>query len=318
MKKLDEMLAGAGSVAITGHVHPDGDCVGSCLGLYHYIRRLLPEADVRVYLEPFRAQLAMLKGAEDIRINTSEEFYPDVCMTLDCGDEDRMGENNIRYYQNAAKKICIDHHITNTGFGDISVVCPTASSTSEVLYTLMDEEKIDKDVAQCLYLGIVHDTGVFKHSNTASQTMAIAGKLIDAGAEPAKIIDETFYKKTFAQNKALGRALDSARLFLDGAVVAGVIFLKDLKELGLGAKELDGIVDQLRITEGVQVAVFLYETAAGSFKVSMRANGDVDVSAIAGRFGGGGHKKAAGCNLDGDWLSVAETVAGLVAEQLRS
>ena len=116
MKKLDEILAGVGSVAITGHINPDGDCVGSCLGLYHYVRHLLPEADVRVFLEPFRAQLAMLKGAEGIRISSKEEWSPEICMALDCGDEDRMGENSLRFYRNAGKKICIDHHIPNTGF----------------------------------------------------------------------------------------------------------------------------------------------------------------------------------------------------------
>ena len=317
MKRLEEVIAGARSIAITGHVRPDGDCVGSCLGLYNYISHIQPEAQAQVYLEPFATPFSFLKGADKIRKDCSEDHYYDVCFALDCSDFERLGEAG-KYFAAAKQKVCIDHHITNAGYGDINWIQADASSTSELLYTFMEDCVIDLAVAECLYLGIVHDTGVFKHSNTAGITMEIAGKLLEKGVSSAYIIDETFYKKTFAQNKVLGRALDSACLWLDGAFIAGVVSKEDMESCGLEPKDLDGNVDQLRITSGVAVAAFLYEadSQGPEYKVSLRANGEVDVSRIAMGFGGGGHVKAAGCTVTGQWKQIAEILAELVAEQL--
>jgi len=317
MKRVEEVIAGARSIAITGHVRPDGDCVGSCLGLYNYIIHIQPEAQVQVYLEPFAAPFSFLKGADKILQDCTKDYCYDVCFALDCGDFERLGAAG-KYFASAKKKVCIDHHITNNGYGDINWIQAEASSTSELLYICMEDEAVDLAVAECLYLGIVHDTGVFKHSNTAGITMEIAGKLLEKGVSSAYIIDETFYKKTFAQNKVLGRALDSACLWLGGAFITGVVSKEDMENYGLEAKDLDGIVDQLRITSGVAVAAFLYEadSQGPEYKVSLRANGEIDVSRIAMHFGGGGHVKAAGCTMTGQWRAIAEILSGLVAEQL--
>lgn len=315
MKRIEDYLGSAKRVIITGHIHPDGDCVGSCLGLRNYIRAVCPEVQTDVYLEPFSSDFLFLEGAREIRQEYPEVEPYDLAFALDSGDEERLGAAG-KYFASASRRVCIDHHITNQGYGEEWVICPQASSTSEVLYTLMDEGKIDTVTAECLYLGIVHDTGVFRHTNTGEETMRIAGRLITKGVNPAYLIDETFYKKTFAQNKALARALNSARLWLDGAVIGGVITLEDFRELAVTSKDLDGIVDQLRVTAGVEVAVFLYELKAGEFKVSMRANGDVDVSRIAAGFGGGGHVKAAGCTLCGGWTEIMERLVLLIEAQL--
>ncbi len=316
MKKIEDVLQDEPkTIAITGHIHPDGDCVGSCLGLASYLSKILPHAEIGVYLQPFDPSFLFLRGADQIRHSAPENYRPDLAFALDCGDEERMGENQ-KCFQAASMRVCIDHHYTNMGFGDICLIQGEASSTCEVLFGLMDPSKIDRETAECLYLGIVHDTGVFQHSNTSEYTMRCAGQLISKGAKPEQIIVDTFYKKTFAQNKALGRALDSANLYLDGKMIAAAITQKDLRELGLTARELDGIVNQLRLTEGVEIALFLYETEPGIFKASLRATGEADVSRIARHYGGGGHIKAAGCSIPGEWKEIAGEIS-VLAEQLR-
>ena len=198
------------------------------------------------------------------------------------------------------------------------MVDSSASATCEVLYGQLEEDKITKETAECLYTGIIHDTGVFKHSNTTSRTMAIAGKLMDKGIDFGTIIDGTFYKKTYVQNQILGRALMESIRFLDGRCIVSVVRAKDMEFYGVTSKDLDGIVDQLRITEGVECAIFMYETGIHEFKISMRSNSCLDVSKIAQYFGGGGHVKAAGCTMSGNLYDVINNLSLHIEKQLES
>jgi phosphoesterase RecJ-like protein len=161
----------------------------------------------------------------------------------------------------------------------------------------MEQERIDKAVAECLYTGIVHDTGVFQYSCTSSKTMNIAGVLMDKGINYSQIIDETFHAKTYNQNRILGKALIDSRLYLDGKVIISAVTQKTMEEFGVLPKHMEGIVSQLRVTTGVELAVLLYENEDHTYKVSFRVNGDFDAAALAIAFGGGGHVKAAGCTL---------------------
>ena len=183
---------------------------------------------------------------------------------MDASSRDRLSEGVLPAFEKAGKTACIDHHITNTGYTDITFVKPEASSTCEVLCGLLEDSYITKETAECLYLGIVHDTGVFKHSNTTEHTMKEAGRMISFGARPEVIIDDTFYKKTFLQNKILGKALERAELYLDGSVIASFLSLEEMEEFGLSGKDLDGIIDQLRVTEAVS---YTHLTSSGSNKI---------------------------------------------------
>ena len=175
----------------------------------------------------------------------------------------------------------------------VNVIESWASSASEVLFRLLDREKISKAVAECLYTGIAHDTGIFKFSNTSRQTMEIAGFLMEKGINFPKIIDDSFFAKTYGQAKLHGRAvLDSVRI-LDNRCVYTVVTTDELKEYGCTVKATDGIVDQLRIIEGIEIAFLLYQTGnPDEYKVSLRTNSKVDVSRIAQSFGGGGEMGA--------------------------
>lgn len=310
MINLTEQLQGAKTVAIAGHVRPDGDCVGSCIGLGLYIRKYYPGTEVTVYLGDFQESYRFLKGTDEVVNCFDEDIVYDVFFALDCGDTARLGDA-VKYFDTAKKTVCIDHHVSNQAFAKVNYIEPNASSTSELVCNLLEEEKITKDMAEALYMGIAHDTGVFLYSCTSSRTMRVAGMLMDKGIDFTKIIDETYNVKTYRQNQILGRALLESVMMLDNKVVFSAVRQKELEFYGVEPKDMDGIVQQLRNTKGVEAAIFLYETGTHEFKVSMRSNGAINVSQIACYFGGGGHVKAAGCTMQG---SVYDVVNNLVAQ----
>ncbi len=302
MNKFLDAIRQADSIGITGHVRPDGDCFGSCMGLYNYIKEQFPEKETLVYLEKAAPEFSFISRSNEIRHTPDEKEYS-LFLALDCGSSDRLG-SFLPLFEKAGKRIVVDHHISNTGFGQENYVDLTASSTSEIIYTLLEEEKISRKSGEALYLGIAHDTGVFKHSCTTKRTMEIAGKLMELGIPYSQIIDQTFYQKTYVQNQVLGRCLLESLLLLEGKVVASCIDKKTMEFYGAESSDLDGIIDQLRVTKGVSAAIFLYETGFREYKVSLRSNTELDVSKIAAYFGGGGHKKAAGCTMSGCYRDV--------------
>lgn len=314
MTVLEQMLEQTGSVVILGHVRPDGDCLGSTLGLYHYIQTNYPAVRAAVYLEESSPKFGYLTGYDAILHETDEERY-ELCICLDCGDEERLGAFGV-YLANASKSLCLDHHITNTRFCEVNLVSENASSTCEVLFEQLDEEKIDKAAAECLYTGLIHDTGVFKYSCTSARTMEIAGKLMAKGIDFGSIIDNSFYKKTYVQNQILGRALLESITFLDGKCIFSALRQSEMEFYGVNGKDMDGIIDQLHLTEGVEVAIFMYQTGPQEFKVSLRSQNAVDVSRIASYFGGGGHVRAAGCTMSGRIHDVVNNLSLHIAKQL--
>lgn len=315
MSVLDTLLQGISTVAIMGHRRPDGDCVGSCLGLYNYLKEQYPGLQTVLYLERPADKFNYLQNFEAIVSDDQEDREFDLCICLDSSDKDRFGSFD-KYLDTAKSSLCIDHHITNTGYAGTNVIETGSSSTCEVLYGLLDETKISKAVAECIYTGIAHDTGVFKYSNTSSKTMNIAGKLMDMGVNFSRIIDESFYKKTYVQNQIMGRALLESVTILDGRCIFGVVREKDMIFYGASSKDMDGIIDQLRIIEGIECAIFLYETGNQEYKVSLRSNDVVDVSSIATYFGGGGHVKAAGCTMSGSIHDVINNLSSHIEKQL--
>ncbi len=315
MTNLDEMLQGKETIGIAGHIRPDGDCVGSCLAVYNYICTYYPKAEVVLYLEPIPNIFKFMKNSEKIQNECNENRTFDLFIALDCGDASRLG-GAAKCFEAARHTLCIDHHLSNQAFAEENYIFPEASSSSELAFELMETDKITKEIAECLYTGMVHDTGVFQYSCTSSKTMNIAGILMDKGIDYSRIIDETFYAKTYEQNQILGYALLNSRLFLDGKVIASVVTDEDMKRFHVLPKHLDGIVSQLRATKGVEVSVFLYQTGDTSFKVSTRASGDVNLAEIAMCFGGGGHAKAAGFSMEGTPEEIIRQVNLEIEKQL--
>lgn len=313
--KLDAIIEDKNVIGIAGHVRPDGDCVGSTLAVYNYIKDNYPEKDVRIYLEPIPNIFKFLKRADEIRSDYKDDVVFDLFIAEDCGDLGRLG-NAAKYFENAKSTLCIDHHVSNSSFADENYIFPKASSTCELVFELIDRQKLTLQIAECLYTGMVHDTGVFQYSCTSAKTMEIAGVLMETGIDYPKIVDDTFYTKTFGQNKILGLALLNAELYLDGAVIATVVFQEDMKRFSVLPKHLDGIVNQLRVTKDTKIALFLYENEDGTFKGSLRVNGDTNVADIAAQFGGGGHVKAAGFSIEGPIDTAMERILNVIREKI--
>jgi phosphoesterase RecJ-like protein len=316
---IDNLLKEIGNpdtIGITGHVRPDGDCVGAVLGMYAYLSNVYKDAKIRVFLEKPAEMYSFLRGYDQI----DESFaYPgqfDVFICLDSGDIDRI-EKADKLFLGARKSICIDHHVSNSGFGDVFHVEPEASSTCEILTRLFEDEYMDTDVARALYTGIAHDTGVFRYSCTGPDTFIALSKLVKYDFDGSKITDETFYQKTYMQNQLLGRSLLESILFMDGKCIASSIDRRAMDFYGATGKDLDGIVNQLQITKGVEVAIFMHEIGTLEYKVSLRSNGKVNVADVASYFGGGGHVRAAGCTMNGTFYDVLNNLSLHIEKQLK-
>ncbi len=314
MKKFLDKIENATTIAIVGHINPDGDCVGSCLGLYNYICDNYKDKEVVVFLQPIAEKFRFLKGADLIK-NQPEDRVFDLGISLDCGDTDRHGDfSNI--FASAGDTICLDHHRSNTGFGDYFYLDADASSACEVLYRHISGGIISAECAECLYLGMVHDTGVFKYPATSEETMTIAGKLMSKGVRTQYIIDETFYKVTYNQNRLTGRALMDAKLHLGGKVISSCITADIFAEYNTTKEDTDGIIDKLRVTDGVEVAILAYQKGDNLFKFSLRSIAKVDVSKIAVAFGGGGHIRAAGVDINDSFESSLSKILDMIDKQL--
>jgi len=306
--------AGASRIGISGHIRPDGDCVGSCLALYQYLKNQMPEASVEVFLLDPPTTFSEMKGFDEIKEPGAEREPFDVFFALDTVKE-RMGESE-QYFDQAKKTINIDHHVTNKGQGTVSVVRPEIGSTCEVLYDLFEKSGMDAEIAKSIYIGMIHDTGIFQYSNTSPATMRKAADLMEYGFNFPSIIEETYYQKTYLQTQIMGRAMMESIRFMDGKCVVSSIDRKMMEFYGVTSKDFEGIVNQLRNIKGVECAIFMYEIANQEFKVSLRTTPMVDASKVVSHFGGGGHARAAGCNMVGNFHDCVNNLSFYIEQEL--
>ena len=314
--KIDEYLINIRSVVISGHVKPDGDCTGSVLALYHYITDNYPDIQTELFLEEPSDKFSFLAGFDKIDHAFEKELSCDVMFCMDCSTRERLGKAQ-KYFERAKKTVCLDHHVSNQGYAEENYIFGDASSACEVLYHFLDREKLDRQTAECLYTGIISDTGVFKYPATSPETMRIAADLMSFGLDTNRIIDESFYSRSYQENRILGYAVLNSHLAYDGKVIWSVISRKEMEDFQVTAKELDGIVPQLRLTRGVLCAVFLYETGCYEYKASFRSEDPFDVNELAGLFGGGGHIRAAGCNVRGEAEDIMEAILQEIGRMLK-
>ena len=206
MNNIAEVLDQVKTMGIAGHIRPDGDCVGSCMALYLYVKEYYPEIQVDVYLDHPKPIFSHIDCMDEIKTETDGEKEYDLFVTCDVSSRDRLALAG-EYFEKAKKTVCIDHHISNSGFARINYIRGEISSACEVLYGLLDPEKVNQRVAVPIYTGMIHDTGVFQYSSTSPETMRIAGQLMKTGFNFSRIIDESFYEKTYIQNQIMGRVL---------------------------------------------------------------------------------------------------------------
>lgn len=316
MFDLGKECEGAGNIVISGHIRPDGDCIGSCMATYLYLKKVMPKANVKIFLEQPADIFSCIKDFEEIDTTYKMEETPDICIVLDC-EKTRLGEAEA-IFDKAVKTINIDHHISNEkGCGDVNYVDVKASSASELVYDVLDKQYVDEEIAKAIYIGMIHDTGIFQYSNTSPKTLHTAAELIAFGFDFPTLIDETFYEKTYVQNQILGRALMESILFMNGTCIVSCLDKKIMDFYQVTPKDLEGIVSQLRVIKGVECAIFMYEIGTQQYKVSMRSCKYVDVSKVASFFGGGGHIRAAGCTMNGTFHDVVNNLSRYIENQIK-
>lgn len=313
--KLSEALEGKKRIGIAGHVNPDGDCIGSSLAIYNYIKDNYSDVDVHVFLKDIPNIFKFLPNSDKIEEPGSDLEPFDLFIVVDCGDLKRVGPSS-KYFKEAKETFCIDHHASTIDFADQNDVEPEMSSACEMVLDRMEKDRVTKEIAECIYTGIVTDTGVFQYSCTSPDTMRKVAFLMEKGIDFSYIVDHVFFEKTFNQNRILGYALQNATLHLDGKVIFLHITKKDMKDFDVDSKQLEGIVSSLRSTKGVEIAIFCYDTINNLIKASFRSVNDFDVSNLASIYGGGGHKKAAGCTVNMSSDKFLEDVLSKIKDKL--
>lgn len=312
---LKDMMRKAETILVAGHVRPDGDCVGACAAMWHYIRHHFPEKPVDVYLETLPERFTFLDTEQKIFSAQIREKIYDLFIVVDSSSSDRLGDAEALFTQ-AKQTVCIDHHISNQNYADVNIVRPGVSAACEVLYELMGEDALIPEIATALYVGIICDSGVFRYASTSARTMEIAGTLMETGIPFPKLIDRCVSERSHTQTRLLGEALFNSELLLRGKCIVSVVSRKMMEAHAALTEDIEGIVEQLRVVRGAEAAILLHEIDEEKYKISLRSGGHVDMSRIALFFGGGGHKNAAGCTLTGSARDVISRIVEQIEVQM--
>ena len=307
MKNINDIIGNAKTVGIAGHIRPDGDCVGSCMALYNYLQKNRPDLTVKVYLEYVDKKFLLIDNTKDIDVNGYDGTVYDLFVSLDTASMDRLGQN-LPFFEKAKRTVCIDHHASNQGYANENYIVAESSSASEVLYDLLDAELIDKSTAEAMYMGIAHDSGVFRFQSTTPKTMRIAAQMMEHGIDVNTILEETFYRKSYNQMMITAKIQSQTVLAMEGKCIYGYCTTEMMEKYNVTTNELDAVVASIRNVDGVEVALFLYQLGENNFKASLRSKNEVDVSTIAVSFGGGGHKRAAGFEVQGTLEEALEQI----------
>lgn len=301
------IVKSADKIALMAHVSPDGDAIGSLLGYSIALRSMGKSVDVYLHDRvPF--VYSFLPTSEKILNSWNGSEY-DAAIALDSGDLERLG-NCKEIFNKAKTRINIDHHITNTNFGDYNHIEPHASSTGEVIYRIIKMTGLDlnKEIAECLFVAIVTDTGGFRYSNTSSTTMQVTADLINYNIDVSDISIKVFDLTSLTKTKLIGIAIDSLEIYSDGKIAVMTISKEQIEHLKANYDEFDGIINIGRSIIGVEAAALLVEKQPKQIRVNLRSNSYLDVAQIAKNHGGGGHQKAAGCTIEGITLNDAKSL----------
>ena len=309
-----EEINKADKIAILAHENPDGDAIGSSLAMKLALKQLGKEADV--IIPEFPKSFEFLPGANEIIKESNVEQY-DVTFALDCASI-KLLNGFVKYFDNAKTKIVIDHHSSNTMFGDLNYVDQDAPACAQLLLVVFNYFNIDvtKDIGTCILTGIITDTGGLRYEGVTAETFRFVAELCEKGVKVSKVYEQVFASKTRAKFDLHRIALNRLEFLENGRVAFTYITKKDEEKVGASNGDYDGIVENGRDVEGVEVSVFLRETSNG-IKVSLRSKDQVNVSQVALIFGGGGHVRAAGCKIQGNIEQVKNQILNTVRGYLK-
>jgi len=323
METILGLISGAKRVLISSHENPDGDAIGSMLGLGLALEQMGKEV-VFYNKDGVPEILRFLPRSERIgnSINDVKGTF-DLVFAVDCTGTNRAGGEFEDFLESGrgGKVVIMDHHQTNGPTADYHLLDPDSSSTGIIVYSVLKRlpVEIDSDIAKNLYTTIIGDTGSFRYSNTNPETFRVAAELVERGADPAEISEALFESEPLRKLKLIGLVLPTLEVSKDKRVASVYVDSEMYSRTGASREDSEGIVNIPRCIKGVEVAALFREESGGdgqSWKVSLRSKGDVDVAKIAEGFGGGGHRKAAGCTLKGSLEDVKKQMFGAIEEAL--
>ena len=305
-----EILRKMDDIVILSHRNPDGDTLGSAFALHYILNQLGKRSRVECH-DGFPKQYSYL-----LLDYKSEDFEPKAVVAVDIADEQLFGENLEKY--RGKVNLCIDHHGSNKHYAKNWLVRDTAAACCEVIEDIcygFEEVELTKIIADCIYTGVSTDTGCFRYSNTTGHTHAVAGRMFKAGCDFVMINRAMFEVKSFSRIAIEREVLNTLELYFDNRCAVVCITKDMLIRTGAEESELEGVAAMPREVEGVLVGITLRQRDNG-YKISVRSGEEVDASVLCGKLGGGGHRCAAGCFIEGDLENAKKTILELVSESL--
>lgn len=313
------LMMDAGRIALLAHEHPDGDALGSALGLA-YVLRALGKTCLVACADPPPALYAFLPGVTEVQTDLGDEAF-DLVVALDAGELGRYGSlyERHRAFLDRAAVVNIDHHVTSAGCGRVNIIDVASAATAEVITLMLMQVGValSRDAAVCLLTGIITDTRAFEFSATTPRTLEVAAHLMRAGAAPAEIVKPVYRINSLAKVRLWGRVLSAVESVLDGRLVWSFLTQQMLEESGATADLDDGLPSYLIDIEGAEIAALFKEHADGYPRVSLRTVAPHDAAALAAHFGGGGHVRAAGFTFRGTLAEARGEVLAYLERHLK-
>src|SRR5215831_19063387 len=314
LSQVVELIEKKDRFAITSHIRPDGDGLGSSLGLYWLLKALNKDCEV-VMRDPAPHSYQQLPGANTIRVVPSIDGHYDAVFVIECSDIDRPGLVDL----DSQFVVNIDHHSTTELFGSINWIDSTAAAVGEMIYNLCKATgvRVTKEIAECVYTALLTDTGSFHYSNTTERTFKIASELVRIGVKPAKTAEAIFGSYEWPKIELLSQVLATAQRDATGHVAWMWQTIAMQEQTHAAEEDADGFVNYPLAVGDVEATALFKEMAPGIYRTSLRSKGDVNVAKIAEQFGGGGHRNAAGCTLRGDCKQIEDQVVPLLQDAIK-
>ena len=309
-KKIWNKIEESNNIVLISHVNPDGDALGSSLSMYNILKNMNKNVTI-VNMTDLAPYLDFLPNYNKVKKQLPKNI--DLMISFDCGSFDRLGIE-----EKPSFLINLDHHISNTNYGDMNLI-EEAASTSQVVFNILEANniKIDKDSAVCIYTALVTDTGNFQYESVTSEVFRIAGELVKCGVEVDFISKMLYERDRLSRLRFLAKALDTLELSLEGKVGIVEVTSELMQKTGAVKDDTDGLVNMVRKLATVEVAVMLREEENGDIKISLRSKNYVDVSKVAVKYGGGGHIRASGATIkDKSFSEIKEMLLNDIKEEL--
>jgi bifunctional oligoribonuclease and PAP phosphatase NrnA len=312
IQKIIDIINRYQKFLITAHVKLDGDAIGSELAVYLLLKGLGKDATI-YNQDKTPDNYRFLPGADIILNNLPPPDSFEAAFILDCSDLERVGDEALRIGA-VQTLVNIDHHVSNGGFCEVSLIDPAASSTGELVFRLLTvmQTDITREIATNLYTAIITDTGDFHYGNTRKDTFMAAGQLVDRGADPQWISEHVYESFPMAKIRLLARAMNTLSFDCQDRVGSLVIFHRDFEETGALWEHSEGLVNLPRSIAGVEISILYTELPDGNFKISLRSKGTTNVERVARAFGGGGHVNASGCRMEGNIDTVKKRLLEVI------